>query len=258
MKTSSLAARTSDNRTLLGPIVRSLIRQAILLSSRAGHDEGYVMIRATGPARVPGIPGNRPVRATALPRVQVKASPYHRLPSGGIFKMSSPACIALLGILAPLVGFFEKVAEIFASRAEKISGPSSTVCTRALQTHDEQLPNQASLRSDRVLGGAVLLFSAYLRGPGTAGLGAFAGRRAAAGASPGRRPDLRRGTAGGTGIWNSLRLAHAAAGSPLNSCEAEIELTGTRDQVTRECLHAMIGIGAIRAAAAAFPASRAS
>ncbi len=50
MKTSSLAATTSDTRTPLGLIVRSLIRQAILLSSRAGHDEGYVMIRATGPA----------------------------------------------------------------------------------------------------------------------------------------------------------------------------------------------------------------
>ncbi len=163
--------------------------------------------------------------------------------------MSSPAYIALLGILAPLIGFFEKVAEIFASRAEKISGPPSTICTRALQTHDEQLPNQASLRSDRILGGAVLLFSAYL---------AWAGYRLALGHSP-AAPPLPERLLGAAlicegillavpGIWNSLRLAHAAAGSPLNSCEAEIELTGTRDQVTRECLHAMIGIGAIRAA----------
>jgi len=162
--------------------------------------------------------------------------------------MSNPAFIALLGILAPLIGILEKVVDIVASRAQKISGPQSTASVRALQTQDELPPTQASLRVDRILGAVVVLLSVYL---------ALTGYHLALGQSSADPSWSQRllGTALISegillvvpGIWHSLRLVHAKEGEPLNSCKAEIELTGTRDQVTRECLHAMMGIGAIRA-----------
>jgi hypothetical protein len=162
--------------------------------------------------------------------------------------MSSPALIALLAILAPLLGVFEKVAEIAASRAAKVSGPPSTVRATALQTQHEQLPSQAGLRFDRILGGLFLLFSAYL---GWAGYRLALGQAAADPSLPqrllGAALICEATLLAAPGIWHSLRLRNATEGRPLNYCQAEIELTGTRNQVTRECLHAMIGIGAIRA-----------
>jgi hypothetical protein len=50
MKTRSLAARTKGTRRPQGLLIRDLARRALLLISDTGHDEGYVMIRASGPA----------------------------------------------------------------------------------------------------------------------------------------------------------------------------------------------------------------
>jgi hypothetical protein len=65
--------------------------------------------------------------------------------------------------IAAIIGVLEKVADILASREAKISGAPGTV--RALTFHtqlNEELPSQAGLRFDRILGGAFLLLSCYL------------------------------------------------------------------------------------------------
>jgi len=154
---------------------------------------------------------------------------------------------AAFGLLAPATEAARQIREsIQSARADKAAEADGVIHAYALRTEEVNLPDRESLRNSNFSGYVVTGYGAVLLWPGA-------------------YFSLIRESGGGTaqlvfgvfliceslylmlsGARHCLRLRNAVPGRPLDCCTAELRIHGSREQVLRACLRAMMKIGAIR------------
>jgi hypothetical protein len=161
------------------------------------------------------------------------------------FTAAIAAIAAVFGFLGPLVDFLGSFWEFIRERPGKVSGSADPMRVTFLTTRPEEIPTSAGLRADRFSATFLLVF---------AFLAIYAGGRLISSQPSGSQLALSAFLFGESAFlllssaWQWRRLANSEAGHPLDSCSAELVACGTHEMVSRECIRAMINIGAIRSA----------